>query len=77
MAAVIGDVITLLDDQFSFEQVGLTGGVFQNQTLVSWVQDTTAAQAFDITLPQILPVNDGAISMGQIVEHIGVSGSMT
>lgn len=77
MAAVIGDVITLLDDHFSFEQVGLTGGVFQNQTLASWVQDTTAAQAFDITLPQILPVNDGAISMGQIVEHIGVSGSMT
>ena len=76
MVGVISDVIAVLGDHFSFERVGLTGGVFQNQTLVSWVQDTIAAQSVEITLPRALPVNDGGISAGQIIEHIGVSRRM-
>ncbi len=76
MAGVVSEVIGLLGPHFPFECVGLTGGVFQNQTLVSWIQDTTEDQVFKITLPQELPVNDGAISIGQIVEHIATSTCM-
>lgn len=76
MANVIGDVISLLSEHFSFEQVGLTGGVFQNQVLASWVHNTMAAGSFEITLPQVLPMNDGAISIGQLVEHAGVCASL-
>jgi len=48
--------------------VGLTGGVFQNRLLTEQVMELLADAGFKALLPERLPVNDAAISFGQIVE---------
>ncbi len=73
MVSVIDRTISQLSSHFRFQKVGLAGGVFQNQILFSWLQDTNSAQEFEISLPKALPANDGSISAGQIMEHLGKS----
>jgi hydrogenase maturation protein HypF len=48
--------------------IGLTGGVFQNRILTEQTMDLLADAGFEALLPERLPVNDAAISFGQIVE---------
>jgi hydrogenase maturation protein HypF len=48
--------------------VGLTGGVFQNRVLTEQALALLQRAGFETLLPEILPVNDAAISFGQIVE---------
>jgi len=54
--------------QTGVERVGLGGGVFQNRVLTEQVRARLAAAGFEVLLPRILPVNDAAISYGQLVE---------
>jgi hydrogenase maturation protein HypF len=49
-------------------RVGLGGGVFQNRVLTEQVQRRLTAAGFEVLIPQLLPVNDAAISYGQLVE---------
>jgi hydrogenase maturation protein HypF len=49
-------------------QVGLSGGVFQNRVLTEKVMGLLNARGFTATLPGSVPVNDGGIAFGQIVE---------
>jgi hydrogenase maturation protein HypF len=49
-------------------RVGLCGGVFQNRVLTEAALARLEADGFEVLLPQRLPVNDAAISYGQIVE---------
>jgi len=49
-------------------RVGLAGGVFQNRLLARHAIDSLHAAGFEVLLPKRLPVNDAAISFGQIVE---------
>lgn len=49
-------------------RVGLAGGVFQNRVLSEQVCERLRAAGFDVLIPQRLPVNDAAISYGQLVE---------
>ncbi len=51
-----------------FDQVGLTGGVFQNRLLAELTVAQLAAAGFTAHLPQRLPCNDGGIALGQLVE---------
>jgi len=55
-------------EQTGVERVGLGGGVFQNRVLTEQVRARLAAAGFEVLLPRILPVNDAAISYGQLVE---------
>jgi hydrogenase maturation protein HypF len=55
-------------EQTGVGRVGLGGGVFQNRVLTEQVQALLAAAGFEVLLPKILPVNDAAISYGQLVE---------
>jgi len=48
--------------------VGLCGGVFQNAVLSAEAQARLSRMGFDIRLACSVPVNDAAISFGQIVE---------
>ncbi|MDR3392547.1 MAG: carbamoyltransferase HypF [Sulfuriferula sp.] len=48
--------------------VGLTGGVFQNRRLTERVVELLTAAGLQVRLAQQIPVNDGGISFGQIVE---------
>jgi len=48
--------------------VGLGGGVFQNRVLTELIVRSLAQEGFLVRLPVKLPVNDAAISFGQIIE---------
>ena len=58
-----------LRDETGVRRVGLAGGVFQNRLLT----DTTIARLrendFEVALDTVLPVNDGGLCAGQIIEH--------
>jgi hydrogenase maturation protein HypF len=49
-------------------QVGLGGGVFQNRILTEHAHALLTAGGFEVLIPERLPVNDAAISYGQLVE---------
>jgi hydrogenase maturation protein HypF len=56
----------------NFEAIGLSGGVFQNRKLVNTVFKLAKSHGFDIFLPENIPVNDGGLSYGQIIEFMGI-----
>ena len=49
--------------------VGFAGGVFQNRVLTQMCIALLSEAGFEVTLPLLMPVNDAAISFGQIVEY--------
>jgi hydrogenase maturation protein HypF len=49
--------------------VGLAGGVFQNRLLTEKSIALLRDQGFEVSLPSLMPVNDAAISLGQIIEY--------
>jgi hydrogenase maturation protein HypF len=49
-------------------RVGLSGGVFQNRTLSEQARSLLTADGFEVLMPRRLPVNDAAISFGQLIE---------
>jgi hydrogenase maturation protein HypF len=48
--------------------VGLAGGVFQNRVLTEQVSSLLEHAGFELLVPQALPLNDAAISFGQLIE---------
>lgn len=48
--------------------VGLCGGVFQNRLLTELVWDALTSAGFRVYMPAHIPVNDGGLSYGQIIE---------
>lgn len=68
LAAVIDAQARALRARYGVTAVGLSGGVFQNARLTGDAMSRLAASGFTVTLPQTLPVNDAAISFGQLVE---------
>ncbi len=50
------------------ERIGLCGGVFQNRQLTERVASLLTGSGFEMLLPRRLPLNDAAISYGQLVE---------
>ncbi|MCW8925947.1 MAG: hypothetical protein OQJ84_06800, partial [Xanthomonadales bacterium] len=57
-----------LRDDTGVKHVGLAGGVFQNRVLTDKASALLRARGFRVTLPRQVPVNDGGISFGQIIE---------
>jgi hydrogenase maturation protein HypF len=55
------------------ERVGLTGGVFQNRVLTQRAQTQLTELGFEVLIPVQLPINDAAISFGQLVEAAAVT----
>jgi len=49
------------------EQVALSGGAFQNKTLLSGVTRTLIADGFSVISQEKVPANDGGLSLGQAV----------
>jgi hydrogenase maturation protein HypF len=54
-------------------RIGLSGGVFQNRVLTEQACALLTAQGFEVLMPRRLPVNDAAISFGQLIEAIAIS----
>jgi len=49
--------------------IGLSGGVFQNQLLVHLIRKRLDEYNLNIVLPVSIPVNDGGLCTGQIIEY--------
>lgn len=54
--------------EFAVNQVGLTGGVFQNRLLTGQAVRLLRADGFEVRLAERLPCNDAALAFGQLVE---------
>ena len=59
-------------EQTGVARVGLSGGVFQNRVLTEQVHALLTAASFEVLIPERLPVNDAAISYGQLIEAAAV-----
>ena len=59
-----------LRERTGTNDVGLTGGVFQNRRLTEWVSDRLARHGFATHLPERIPVNDAGIGLGQVMEYL-------
>jgi hydrogenase maturation protein HypF len=55
-------------EQTGVVRVGLGGGVFQNRVLTEQARALLTAAGFEVLIPERLPVNDAAISYGQLIE---------
>jgi hydrogenase maturation protein HypF len=55
-------------EQSGVVRVGLGGGVFQNRVLTERACSLLTAAGFEVLIPERLPVNDAAISYGQLIE---------
>jgi hydrogenase maturation protein HypF len=55
-------------DETGIDRVGLAGGVFQNRILTDAASTSLRAAGFEVLIPQHLPLNDAAISFGQVIE---------
>ena len=69
MAHVLVQQAVAIRDKFDVNKVCLSGGVFQNKVLTEAAIALLSEQAFDVCLPQLIPVNDAGISFGQIIEY--------
>ena len=49
--------------------VSFSGGVFQNRVLTEKAIALLTADGFEVCLPELIPVNDAAISFGQVMEY--------
>lgn len=68
LSRLIAAQIEQLSRRYSFSEVGLTGGVFQNDRLSTQAARVIASTGRTALIPERLPVNDAGISYGQIIE---------
>ena len=68
MALALAAQARQLRSGFGFEHVALSGGVFQNRLLSERCIELLVADGFDVKQDDRLPINDGGLSAGQIVE---------
>ena len=73
MAQALVDQAVRLQSQFTFQAVGLSGGVFQNRQLTELVLGKLQQAGFDCRLHRDIPANDGGLCFGQIMEALAVS----
>ncbi|PHR60522.1 MAG: carbamoyltransferase HypF [Robiginitomaculum sp.] len=71
LAQALVDQVLCVGKTHNFKAVGLTGGVFQNRVLAECVFAKLSALHIPAYLPQKIPVNDGGLAFGQIVESLG------
>ncbi len=72
LAQALCDQACAVRERSGVARVGLAGGVFQNRVLTERVHAGLTSLGFEVLIPQQLPVNDAAISFGQLVEAAAV-----
>ncbi len=75
LAHVVCEQALAVRNDTGVARVGLSGGVFQNRILTEQVQALLTAAGFEVLIPQRLPINDAAISFGQLIETGALLGS--
>jgi hydrogenase maturation protein HypF len=69
MAHTVLDQSIRLREDTGINSVALSGGVFQNRVLAEKSIALLNQHGFETTLPLLIPVNDGGISFGQIIDY--------
>ncbi|NNJ90402.1 MAG: carbamoyltransferase HypF [Gammaproteobacteria bacterium] len=72
MAQTVIDQALHYSNEYAFDGIGLSGGVFQNKKLVETIIRLAQPHKLNIYLPATIPVNDGGLSYGQIIEFMGI-----
>jgi hydrogenase maturation protein HypF len=67
LAIAIVKTVNTLRQQHSFNQVALTGGVFQNRILLQLVTNRLQSSGIKVLTHSLVPCNDGGLSLGQAV----------
>jgi hydrogenase maturation protein HypF len=67
MADLVRDVCVRLRRETGLNEVALSGGVWQNVTLLGKTLDRLAADNFVVYTHRLVPPNDGGLSLGQAV----------
>ena len=67
LAIAIVTMVQQLRQEHQFNQVALTGGVFQNQILLQQVKMRLEKLELNVLTHSIVPTNDGGLSLGQAV----------
>ncbi len=65
IAEAITRTVIDLQSRHAFSKVALTGGVFQNRILVERTRQNLQNRGFVVLTHQLVPVNDGGLSLGQ------------
>jgi len=69
MAKLILDVARRARKEHVINRVGFSGGVFQNRLLNERAASLLEKDGFEIMTSTGVPVNDGGLSLGQIIEY--------
>ena len=75
VAQVIVQQACRLRYEHNIDQVGLSGGVFQNRILTELAIEGLTRRGFRICMPERLPCNDTALSLGQAA-HVAARASL-
>lgn len=67
VARLITEVCLRLHRETGLNQVALSGGVFQNVTLLKKTLPLLRAEGFEVLLHRLVPPNDGGLALGQAV----------
>jgi hydrogenase maturation protein HypF len=62
---MLGEICRTLRAETKIQQVALSGGAFQNKTLLSGLTKVLAADGFEVLSQALVPANDGGLSLGQ------------
>jgi len=76
LAACALSVSEAIRTQTGLRRVALSGGVWQNKTLIKQTISALSASGFDVFWPRKLPTNDGGVSLGQALAALAVSGNL-
>jgi hydrogenase maturation protein HypF len=75
LAQALSEQALALREECGVARVGLAGGVFQNRILSEEVQRRLTGAGFEVLIPRRLPINDAAISFGQLIEATAVQAT--
>ena len=62
---MVAQICRTLRDETGLNEVALSGGVWQNTTLLAKTLDRLQANAFTIYTHRLVPPNDGGLALGQ------------
>lgn len=66
--ALVDQACAVRDAQREFA-VGICGGVFQNKILTEMVYQQLSQRGFNVFIPENIPMNDGGLCYGQVIEY--------
>ena len=67
LSSMFAEVCSSLGELYGLNRVVCSGGVFQNVFLLENLEDQLQATGMEVYTPQLIPANDGCISLGQAV----------